>query len=342
MANAFWVTGPGQGKIGPAELNVALTTEPGGSDSGASDSSDNRVVIRTLYSGISRGTESLVFANQVPESEFQSMRAPFQEGEFPYPVKYGYANVGRVVEGPQGLQGRSVFSLFPHQDQFEVPASAVNLLPDGLPEERAVLAANMETAVNGLWDAAPKVGDRIAVVGLGVVGCLVAWLANRIPGTRVTAIDVNPGRRATADALGLNFATEMRSDDHDLVVHASGHPGGLETALSLCGPEARVIEMSWYGEQSVPAPLGRAFHSRRLTIRSSQVGQLNPQQKPRWDYSSRMQLALRLLCDSQLDCLISGESQFQELPQVMANLSGQADEPRFPSAADTLCHRIIY
>ena len=337
MANAFWVTGPGQGKIGPAELNVARTTEPG-----ASDSSDDRVVIRTLYSGISRGTESLVFANQVPESEFQSMRAPFQEGDFPYPVKYGYANVGRVVEGPQDLQGRSVFSLFPHQDQFEVPASAVHLLPDGLPEGRAVLAANMETAVNGLWDAAPKVGDRIAVVGLGVVGCLVAWLANRIPGTRVTAIDVNPGRRATADALGLNFATEMTSDDHDLVVHASGHPGGLETALSLCGPEARVIEMSWYGEQSVPAPLGRAFHSRRLTIRSSQVGQLNPQQKPRWDYPDRMQLALRLLRDSQLDCLISGESQFQELPQVMANLSGQADEPRFPSAADTLCHRIIY
>jgi len=342
MANAFWVTGPGQGKIGPAELNVALTTEPGGSDSGASDSSDNRVVIRTLYSGISRGTESLVFANQVPESEFQSMRAPFQEGDFPYPVKYGYANVGRVVEGPQDLQGRSVFSLFPHQDQFEVPASAVHLLPDGLPEGRAVLAANMETAVNGLWDAAPKVGDRIAVVGLGVVGCLVAWLANRIPGTRVTAIDVNPGRRATADALGLNFATEMRSDDHDLVVHASGHPGGLETALSLCGPEARVIEMSWYGEQSVPAPLGRAFHSRRLTIRSSQVGQLNPQQKPRWDYPDRMQLALRLLRDSQLDCLISGESPFQELPQVMANLSGQTNAPEFPSAADTLCHRIIY
>jgi len=330
MANAFWVTGPNQGRIGPVE-----------------DAAENAVTVKTLYSGISRGTESLVFSNQVPESEFQSMRAPFQEGNFPYPVKYGYANVGQVMDGPRELEGRSVFTLFPHQDTFRVPASAVNLLPEGLPDERAVLAANMETAVNGLWDAAPKVGDRIAVVGLGVVGCLVAWLANRIPGTRVIAIDVNPKRRAIAAALGLDFATDATTDDHDLVIHASGHPGGLETALSLCGPEARVIEMSWYGEQSVPAPLGRSFHSRRLTIRSSQVGQLNPQQKPRWDYPDRMQLALRLLCDPQLDCLITGESPFRALPAVMASLSGHTeagntDAGDLPVAADTLCHRIIY
>lgn len=340
MANAFWVTGPGQGEIGPAELNL-----PDGSGSGDSASlapSGETLAVRTLFSGISRGTESLVFSAKVPETEFQSMRAPFQEGEFPYPVKYGYANVGRVMDGPVGLQGRSVFCLFPHQDHFQVPVSAVHLLPDGLPEERAVLAANMETAVNGLWDASPKVGDRIAVVGLGVVGCLVAWLARQIPGTRVTVIDVNPKRRAIAEALGLDFATDISADDHDLVVHASGHPNGLATALGLCGPEARVIEMSWYGEQSVPAPLGQAFHSRRLTIRSSQVGQINPGQKPRWDYPDRMQLALRLLCDPQLDCLITGESPFQELPQVMSSLSGHTHRPGLPVAADTLCHRVIY
>ncbi len=336
MAQAFWVTGPSRGHIGPVALNAAVGLAVG-SEQGAPS-----VLVRTLCSGISRGTESLVFTNQVPESEYQSMRAPFQEGDFPYPVKYGYTNVGRIMAGPREWQGRSVFCLFPHQTEFRVPETAVNFLPEGLPEERAVLAANMETAVNGLWDAAPKVGDRIAVVGLGVVGCLVAWLANRIPGTRVTAIDVNPRRRATAEALGLDFATAMRQDDHDLVVHASGHPSGLETALSLCGPEARVIEMSWYGEQMVPAPLGRAFHSRRLTIRSSQVGQLNPMQKPRWDYPDRMQLALRLLCDPQLDCLITGESAFEQLPQVMANLAGQTDNPELPSAADTLCHRIVY
>ena len=332
MPEAFWITGPSRGSIRPATLSAVVGPEQG----------SQSVVVRTRYTGISRGTESLVFTGQVPESEYQSMRAPFQEGDFPYPVKYGYTNVGRIIQGPGEWQGRSVFCLFPHQTEFRVPQAAVSLLPDGLPEERAVLAANMETAVNGLWDAAPKLGDRIAVVGLGVVGCLVAWLASRIPGTRVTAIDVNPGRRATAESLGLDFATQMTQDDHDLVIHASGHPGGLETALGLCGPEARVIEMSWYGEQAVPAPLGRAFHSRRLTIRSSQVGQLNPMQKPRWDYPDRMQLALWLLCDPQLDCLITGESAFAQLPQVMANLAGHTDSPDLPSAADTLCHRIVY
>ena len=338
MANAFCVTGPGQGKIGEAGLNLPESAVP------ANNAIDSTVVVRTLYSGISRGTESLVFSNQVPASEFQSMRSPFQEGDFPFPVKYGYANVGRVIEGPPALKGRCVFSLFPHQQEFRLPASAVNPLPDELPADRAVLAANRDTAVNGLWDAAPTVGDRIAVVGLGVVGCLVAWLANQIPGTRVTAIDVNPARQSVAEALGLNFALadEMTADDHDLVVHASGHPAGLEKALSLCGPEATVIEMSWYGEQSVPAPLGRAFHSRRLTIRSSQVGQLNPQQKPRWDYPDRMQLALRLLCNAQLDCLITGESPFQQIPRVMANLSGYTAASDLPTASDTLCHRIVY
>lgn len=327
MARAFWVTGPSQGRI-----DAATTSADG----------DSTVLVKTLYSGISRGTESLVFTNQVPESEYQSMRSPFQEGEFPSPVKYGYANVGRVMEGPEDLMGRSVFCLFPHQDEFRLPLSAINLLPDGLPAERAVLAANMETAVNGLWDAGPLVGERIAVVGLGVVGLLAAWLASQIPGTRVTAIDVNPKRRASAEALGLSFATGATTDDHDLVIHASGHPGGLETALGLCGPEARVIEMSWYGEQSVPAPLGRAFHSRRLTIRSSQVGQLNPAQRPRWNHGDRMQLALQLLCRPELDCLITGESPFEQLPRVMASLSGQSDEAGLPTAAETLCHRIVY
>lgn len=327
MARAFWVTGPSQGIIDTATLGAE---------------GESPVLVKTLYSGISRGTESLVFTNQVPESEYQSMRSPFQEGDFPWPVKYGYANVGRVMEGPESLLGQTVFSLFPHQDEFRLPLTMANPLPVGLPAERAVLAANMETAVNGLWDAGPLVGERIAVVGLGVVGLLVAWLASQVPGTRVTAIDVNPKRRASAEALGLDFTTNITADDHDLVIHASGHPAGLETALSLCAPEARVIEMSWYGEQSVPAPLGRAFHSRRLTIRSSQVGQLNPAQRPRWNHGDRMQLALTLLCRPELDSLITGESPFEQLPRVLASLSGQGGEQGLPTAADTLCHRIVY
>ncbi len=330
MTNAFWVTGPLEGAIRKAAFDhhpAATADEPA-------------VEVRALYSGISRGTEALVFANQVPESEFHTMRAPFQEGNFPFPVKYGYASVGQVTSGPGELVGRPVFCLFPHQTDYRVPVSAVVPLPEGVPAGRAVLAANMETAVNGLWDAAPRIGDRIAVVGLGVVGLLVAWLANRIPGTRVTAVDTNPGRRAVAESLGLDFQTIGECDDHDLVIHASGHPTGLETSLALAGMEGRIIEMSWYGSQTVPLPLGHAFHSRRLTIRSSQVGHLNPSQLPRWRYRDRMALALDLLRDGVLDNLITGESPFESLPEVMAALAG--GNQTAPSASETLCHRIVY
>lgn len=320
---AWWVTGPGQGAV----RQTAVATE-------GLSIAEAPVTIDALFSGISRGTESLVFRGLVPESEFQRMRAPFQQGEFPFPVKYGYANVGRVVEGPARLQGQVVFCLFPHQQRFQVPQAAVNVIPNNVPPERAVLAANMETAVNGLWDALPMVGDRILVVGLGVVGLLVAWLAKQIPGTQVTAVDVNPARRKQAERLGLTFSEAPGAECYDLVFHTSGHPSGLTTALSGAGPEARVVEMSWYGDQSVEAPLGQAFHSRRLTLRSSQVGRIASHQQPRWDYGRRMRLALALLADDRLDALITGETPFRDLPDAMPGI--------LTDGADTLCQRIVY
>ncbi|MCK7549994.1 zinc-dependent alcohol dehydrogenase [Marinobacter goseongensis] len=323
---AFWVTGAGRGAIRPTDVRTAAALT-------ASEAAQSVVEVETLYSGVSRGTESLIFSGHVPPEEYQRMRAPFQEGEFPYPVKYGYCNVGKVTEGDKTLTGRTVFSLFPHQRRFRLPATAVMPLPDGVPPERAVLAANMETAINGLWDAAPRVGDRIAVVGLGVVGFLVAWLASRIPGTRVTAIDINPARSTVAGALGLAFETRAQRDDHDLVFHTSGHPDGLNTALSLAGMEGRIVEMSWFGTHEVSVALGGAFHSRRLAMISSQVGQISPIQRPRWTYPDRLKLALSLLDNATLDVLITGESRFEDLPQTMATLAATTDE---------LCHRIRY
>jgi NADPH:quinone reductase-like Zn-dependent oxidoreductase len=324
MARAWWVTGAGKGEILETPLMVPEEAENSG----------EFVTVESFYSGISRGTESLVFHGRVPKTEYARMRAPFQEGDFPWPVKYGYANVGRVVDGPAELCGKMVFCLYPHQDRYRVPVAAVTPLPAGLPPERAILAANMETAVNGLWDGLPGVGDRIAVVGLGVVGLLAAWLASRIPGTRVTAIDTNPDRQAIAEALGLVFSTGSAPDDHDLVVHASGYPSGLETALSLAGQEATLVEMSWYGDQPVSAPLGAAFHPRRLTLKSSQVGQISPVRVPRWDYRKRLALALELLQDETLDVLISGECRFDDLPKSMARI--------LIDGRNTLCHRIVY
>ena len=319
-ARAFWIAAPGRGEIRTEQLSSPTADE---------------VVVRALYSGISRGTEALVFQGRVPVSEYQRMRAPFQAGEFPGPVKYGYASVGQVEDGPRGLVDRTVFILHPHQTRFVVPAGAVHVLPDGVPPQRAVLAATLETAVNALWDARVQLGDRIAIIGAGAVGCLVAWLAGRVPGCKVELVDINPQRAAVARALGVGFAApDTAAQNADLVIHASASAAGLDLALRLAGLESTIIELSWYGDQAVTVPLGTAFHARRLTLRSSQVGRVAAAQLARWDTRRRMQLALSLLADPVLDTLITGESEFDALPQVMADL---ADRP-----GNALCHRIRY
>jgi NADPH:quinone reductase-like Zn-dependent oxidoreductase len=319
-ARAFWIAAPGRGEIRPEPL-----PPPSADD----------VVVRTLFSGVSRGTEALVFQGRVPPTEYQRMRAPYQAGEFPAPIKYGYASVGRIERGPRELQDRTVFVLHPHQTRYVVPAQAVHILPDDVPADRAVLTAYLETAINGLWDARPHIGDRIVVVGGGTVGCLVAWLAGRIPGCDVELVDINPQREAIAHVFGVRFAPpDTVWEGADVVVHASGSPAGLELALRVAGFEATVVEMSWYGDQSVALPLGEAFHARRLTLKSSQVAHVATSQRARWDTRRRMQLALTMLTESVLDVLITGESDFEDLPDTMAQI---AEGP-----ANTLCHRIRY
>ena len=319
-ARAFWIVGPGRGEVREEAIPPPR---------------DEEVRIRTLYSGISRGTEALVFDGRVPPSEFRRMRAPFQTGEFPCPVKYGYSAVGIVDAGPPDLRDRHVFVLHPHQTRFNVPAEALHLIPEGVPPQRAVLAANLETAINGLWDARPHAGDRVTIVGGGAVGCLVAFLAVRLVGCEVELVDVNPARAATAAALGARFAEPASArPGADVVVHASATASGLETALHVAGYESTIVELSWYGADVVPAPLGCAFHAERLTLKSSQVGQIPEAQRARWSTKRRMALALRLLADPALDALITGESDFESLPHTMAGLAA--------SPGNTLCHRIRY
>ncbi|MEU1705084.1 dehydrogenase [Streptomyces sp. NPDC005706] len=319
-ARAFWLSSPGAG-----ELRDVTLAEPG----------EGEVLVRTLYSGVSRGTETLVFRGGVPDSQHGVMRAPFQEGDFPAPVKYGYLNVGVVEEGPRELTGRTVFCLYPHQSRYVVPVNAVTVVPDRVPAERAVLAGTVETAVNALWDAAPLIGDRIAVVGGGMVGCSVAALLARFPGVRLQLVDADPVRARTAEALGAEFATpDTALGDCDLVVHASATEQGLTRSLELLAPEGTVVELSWYGDRRVALPLGEAFHSRRLTVRSSQVGTVSPAARAGRGYAERLALALDLLADPALDALITGESAFEELPELMPRLAS--------GEIPALCHRITY
>lgn len=322
VARALWYAKPGV-----VELRTAPLAPPG----------PDEARVRTLFSGISRGTERLILNGKVPQSEWQRMRAPMQEGGFPFPVKYGYCATGVVEDGPQDLLGRTVFCLHPHQDMFVSPADMLIPVPEAVPARRATLAANAETALNAHWDAATGPGDRIVVVGAGIVGLLVAHIAARLPGTDVTVVDVATERRQLVESLGLTFATpDAAPADADVVFHTSASATGLATAIAAAGTEATLVELSWYGDKEIAVNLGGAFHSRRLRLISSQVGQVAPSRRPRWSYRRRMEAALQLLTDARLDALVADEIAFadtpKQLPQILAdNVSGLAPVIAYPS-----------
>ena len=318
-ARALWFPSAGQSALQSEEIAPPAAGE---------------VLVETLFSGISRGTEALVFNGKVPESEAERMRGPGMAGSFSFPVKYGYSTVGRVQAGPDVLVGKLVFSLHPHQDRFVLPGSMVTPLPEDVPPERAVLAANMETALNIVWDAGILPGDRVAIFGAGVVGSLVAHISSRILGTDVLLIDRDPSRSALAAALGIPFAPlPALSGEFDVLVNASGSPDALNSAIAHAGQEARIVEASWHGDRSASLMLGGAFHARRLSIISSQVGAVPPQRRARWNFARRMTKALELLRHDRLDALISGETEFSALAEAY---------PAILSDPQTLCHRIRY
>lgn len=310
VARALWYVMPGQAEL---KLTTLPALKPG------------EARVRTLFSGISRGTERLIYSGQVPATEFARMRAPLQEGDFPFPVKYGYCAVGRVEDGPDELQQKPVFCLHPHQDVFQAPAAMLVPLPEGLPPCRATLAANMETALNALWDSGAGPGDRIVIVGAGILGLLIATLSARLPGTDVTLVDPLEARAPLATLLGATFATPANAPtDADVVFHTSATAPGFATAIAAAGLEATVVELSWYGETAIPAALGGAFHSRRLKLVSSQVGQVAPSRRPRWTYRRRLEKALVLLQDNRLDALVADDIPFAELP---ARIGGVLTSP---------------
>jgi threonine dehydrogenase-like Zn-dependent dehydrogenase len=311
LARAFWTVAAGRGEIREERLG---------------DLAEGMVRVRAVASGISRGTEALVFAGRVPESQFAVMGAPLMGGAFPFPVKYGYSAVG--VDGA----GRRVFVLHPHQDVFDAPAGMCIPVPDAVPSARAVLAANMETAVNIAWDAAPLPGERMMVVGAGVVGLLTAALLARIPGAVVTVVDIDPARAALAALLGCGFALPGDAPpEQELIVHASASEAGLRTALSCAAFEGRIVEASWFGGTSPALPLGEAFHVKRLRIISTQVGSVATAMRGRRTHAQRLGLALDLLADAAYDALLEPPTRFADLPAAMPRL-----------LAGGLCHVVSF
>lgn len=306
-ATAWWMTGPGRGEF---RSESAQPPAPG------------EVAVRTLWTGISRGTESLVARGAVPTSEHERMRAPFQAGAFPFPVKYGYLNVGVVEEGTEALRGRTVFALFPHQSRYVAPAEAVMPVPDSVPARRAVLAGAVETAVNVLWDAAPAIGDRVLVVGAGMIGCAIARLVRGIPGVDVAVADVDQGKADVVEALGARFVHAAAPlGEADIVIEASGSAAGLQLALRSAPTDGEVVVASWYGAEPVPLELGADFHSRRLRIRSSQVGAVAALRRGRRSTRDRLALALRLLEDPAFDLLLGPSVSWRGLPDVTTRLA---------------------
>jgi threonine dehydrogenase-like Zn-dependent dehydrogenase len=320
MTRALWITGASR-----AELRDETLPAP----------NPDEASVRALFSGVSRGTEALVFQGRVPPSEYSRMRAPFQAGEFPSPVKFGYASVGEVTAGPADVLGRHVFCLYPHQERYVVACEALHVLPANVPPARAILAANLETAINAIWDAGIAPGDRVSVIGAGSVGCLAAWLAARIVGCETELVDINASRAAIAHELGVSFATpDSAGANADVVLHASGTQEGLALALRLAAYEATILELSWYGDQRVSVALGAAFHSQRLTLKSSQVGAVAQGHRSRWSSRRRLALALSLLTDPALDALINSEGPFDALPAALAALSSMP--------GNVIMHRVRY
>ena len=311
-AKAFWTIARGQGEIRDETLPAPAEAE---------------TRLHALAIGVSRGTEALVFATAVPPSQYEMMRAPLMGGAFPAPVKYGYSMVARDPSGQR------VFVLHPHQDIFNAPTAMCIPIPSAVPTARAVLGANMETAVNILWDAAPLAGERILVIGAGVVGLLAAALCARVPGTRVTLVDLNPARATLAAKFGCHFALpDTAPPDQDLIIHASASEAGLRLALSCAGFEARIIEASWFGDAAPSMPLGEAFHSRRLRLIATQVGSIAPSMRGRRTYGQRLALALDLLADPVFDALLDGPTRFEQLPTFMPAIL----------APGGLCHVVAY
>lgn len=280
----------------------------------------NSCLIKTLFTAISPGTEYLVYSGGVPKKLYVEMRCPYMGGDFSFPIKYGYSLVGQVLDGPTSLKGKLIHTLHPHQDYARISAEDVYVIPDGISPQRATLASNMETALNAIWDSGVNIGDKVLIVGFGIIGSLIARILSFIPQVEVDVLDVQPAKITLIEQLGFSIYKEEKEKKYDLAFHTSGSGPGLQTSINNVGLEGKIIETSWYGDKEVNLCLGETFHSQRKLIISSQVSHLPACKSARWDYKRRKEVVFQLLLHPEFDAHITHTIAFHNLPKLFQSL----------------------
>ncbi|MFK7979418.1 MAG: zinc-binding alcohol dehydrogenase [Saprospiraceae bacterium] len=302
-STALWHISPSESSLQEESLSTPLS---------------HQLLIKSLYSLVSTGTEKLVATGQVPSSMHQLMRVPSMGGAFSFPVKYGYSLVGKVVS--EGIfMGQLVHLLHPHQAALVTDSADVSLVPPNIPAKRAALASNMETALNAIWDSGVSIGDKVVVCGFGMIGGLVARLLSLMPAVEVVVLEKNAYRIQQATNMGfLVNPTDLSNFDYSF--HTSGSSKGLQACIEAVGMEGKIIELSWYGTKSVQLQLGADFHYHRKQIISSQVGHVPFTKNARWDYVRRKAVVWKLLKNPVFDAHITDEVPFGESPAFFAAL----------------------
>ena len=281
----------------------------------------NELLIQTKYSGISYGTERVVYTGSVPDSQRELMRCPYQEGNFGSDVKYGYMNIGKVIDGPPGFKGKYVYTLFPHQTYYILDKTEVTLIPESIPLKRCLLTANMETAINGMWDTLPSCGDKILVIGSGVVGFLMAYILKSIPGSEILLVDSDSKKNKYSKLFNINFKNKYKAN---IIYECSGNAKILDGLSKHVKDEAIICILSWYGDNISKVKFGEEFLSKRIKIIFSQVSKVSHNRSQYWDNVKRRELAIKMLNDDRLDNLIEKKIiKFSKLPLFFSQMNNK-------------------
>lgn len=281
---------------------------------------DDEVLLRTLTSGISLGTEKKVAEGQVPANISEMMHVPYMTGDFGFPLGYGYSLVGQVIEGGNEWLGLRVHLMHPHQDVCIVKKSDLMKVPGDISDAKATLISNMETALNGYWDGEIKPKDRILIIGFGQIGALLSGILKIKVSNPIQIFEKDQKRREIAESMGLETVDEISQASYDIVYNTAGNAQAIEASFKALKFEGRLIELSWYGDKKVSINLGSDFHIKRLKMISSQVSHLPKRMMRNWNFEKRKKAVIELLQNPWYDQFPIQAIPFNESPQFFDQL----------------------